>query len=100
MEIKTSIDGDKAFISLVGKLTVQTSPELSAEVDKLPASVRDISVDLSGIDYIASAGLRVLVACDKLAVKRSGRMHLLHPRQDVMEVFEMTGLSEVFSIEQ
>lgn len=100
MEITTSVDGSRAAIVVVGKLTVQTSPELSVAVDRLPASVCDLDIDLTGTSYIASAGLRVLVAADKLAVKRGGVMHLLHPCDEVMEVFEMTGLSEVFAIER
>ena len=55
---------------------------------------------LEGVDHLASAGLRVLVAADKLTVKRGGTMHIPHPRSDVMEVFEMTGLDQVFSIER
>ena len=100
MEIKTNVDGSKATIGLSGKLTVQTSPDLSVAVDRLPADVVDFDIDLAEVDYIASAGLRVLVATDKLAVKRGGRMRLLHPCDEVVEVFEMTGLSEVFVIER
>ena len=100
MEIKTTVEDGKASLVLEGKLTVQTSPELGAAVDGLPAEVCDIDVDLSGVSYVASAGIRVLVATDKLAVSRGGRMRLLHPRDEVMEVFEMTGLAEVFAIER
>ena len=100
MKIKTNVEGAAASIVLEGKLTVQTSPELSAAIDQLPVEVCDIDVDLAGVDYVASAGLRVLVACDKLAVRRGGRMHLLSPRDDVMDVLEMTGPSEVFAIER
>ncbi len=99
MEIKTSVDDNKATIEIAGKLTVNTSPDLSAAVEQLPENVCNIDVDLANVDYIASAGLRVLVAADKLAVKRGGRIRLLNPTSEVMEVFDMTGLSEVFSIE-
>ena len=100
MEIKTTVEGSRAALELEGKLTVQTSPELGAAVDGLPAEVCDIDVDIADVTYIASAGIRVLVATDKLAVSRGGRMRLLRPRDEVMEVFEMTGLAEVFSIER
>ena len=100
MEIKTSIDGSTATLELAGKLTVNTSPDLSAAIEELPVEVSDLVIDLAGVDYIASAGLRVLVAAEKLTVKRNGSMRLLHPCTEVMEVFEMTGLSEVFTIEQ
>lgn len=100
MNITSNVDGEKAIIVPVGKLTVQTSPNLSATVEQLPSGVRDIDIDLTGVDYVASAGLRVLVATDKLTVKRGGTMRLLHPCEDVMEVLEMTGLAEVFTIER
>ena len=100
MDIKTNVEGTKATLELSGKLTVNTSPELSSAVDRLPGDVRDIDIDLTDVDYVASAGLRVFVATDKLAVKRGGAMRLLHPCDEVMEVLEMTGLSEVFSIER
>ena len=100
MNIQSSIDGEKATIEPIGKLTVQTSPDLSAAVEQLPANICDIDVDLTNVDYIASAGLRVLVATEKLTVKRGGTMRLLHPCDSVMEVLEMTGLSEVFAIER
>lgn len=100
MQIKTNIDGSTATIQLAGKLTVQTSPELSAAVEGLPSTVCDIDMELAAVDCIASAGLRVLVAADKLAVKRGGRMRLVHPTDEVNEVFVMTGLSDVFAIER
>ena len=100
MQIGTSVEGSVATITLAGKLTVQTSPDLSAAVDQLPADVCDIDIDLAKVDYVASAGLRVLVSTDKLAVKRGGRMRLMNPCEEVMEVLVMTGLSEVFAIER
>lgn len=100
MDITTNVEGTKATIELSGKLTVQSTPDLSAAVEQLPQSVCDIDIDLNDMTYVASAGLRVLVAADKLAVARGGSMRLLKPRPDVMNVLEMTGLSEVFTIEQ
>ena len=70
MDVKTTVDGTKARIELTGKLTVQTSPDLTVVVEGLPAEVRDLDIDLTDVSYIASAGLRVLVTADKLAVKQ------------------------------
>lgn len=100
MEIKTSTEGSKATIELIGKLTVQSSPELSAVVEGLPNGICDIDMDIANMSYVASSGLRVLVASDKLVIKRGGCMRLLHPTAEVMEILEMTGLSEVFKIER
>ena len=98
MEITTTVSDNKALLVLEGKLTVQTSPELNEAFEKLPASVCDADFDIAEVSYIASAGLRVLVTIDKATVQRGGRMRILHPREEVWEVFEMTGLSEVFTI--
>ena len=100
MDITTSVEGSKATIKLNGKLTVQTSPKLDAEMTALPGDVCDIDIDVSDVSYIASAGLRVLVTAGKLAVNRGGLMRLLHPCDEVWDVLEMTGLAGVFAIER
>ena len=100
MEITTSLDGTKAIIAVEGKLSVATAPELEAAVHDLAESAVDFDIDLAGLEYISSAGLRVLVSTQKLAGNRGGSMRLLNPTDEVMEVFEMTGLSEVMTIER
>jgi anti-sigma B factor antagonist len=100
MNIATSVDGNKAHISIEGKLSVSTSPDLDREIFALPETVNEFVLDLSGLEYISSAGLRVLVSTQKLAAGRGGSMLLLHPRDEVSEVFDMTGLSDVFTIER
>ena len=95
MEIKTTIDGTAATFAIAGKLTVQTAPELEAAIDAIPEEACDLI-----IDYVSSAGLRVFVATDKLAVKRGGTFTLLHPCADVYDVLEMTGLVDIFTIER
>ncbi|MBQ3266978.1 MAG: STAS domain-containing protein [Atopobiaceae bacterium] len=100
MEIKTSIEGTKAIFGLEGKLTVQTAPELEAAIDAVSQEACDFAIDLAGVDYVSSAGLRVFVAADKLAMKRGGSLVLMHPREDVTEVLEMTGLADVLVIER
>ena len=100
MDITTTVDGSKALLVLAGKLTVQTSQELTAALDGLPGDICDIDIDLADVVYIASAGLRVLVGASKLADSRGGQMRLLSPCDEVYDVLEMTGLSEVFAIER
>lgn len=100
MDLKVNVEGAKATLELAGKLTVNTSPDLSRAIDDLPVTVCDIFIDIAEVNYVASAGLRVFVATEKLASKRGGAMHLLHPCNEVMEVLDMTGLAEVFTIER
>ncbi|MBE6480080.1 MAG: STAS domain-containing protein [Olsenella sp.] len=100
MDIKSAVDGTKATISLAGKLTVVTSPELEDAVRRIEesGSIVDYDIDLSELDYIASAGLRVLVGMQKVANSRGGTVRLLNPNEGVAEVFEMTGLVDIMTI--
>lgn len=100
MEIRTSIEESKATFGVTGKLTVQTAPDLEAAIDSIPQDVCDFIIDLSEVDYVSSAGLRVFVAADKMALRRGGSLVLRHPREDVTEVLEMTGLADVLVVER
>ncbi len=100
MQIRTNIDGHRATIYLTGRLTVQAAPDLSAALEGLDECVKDLVIDLTENEYIASAGLRVLVTADKMMSVRKGSLHLAHPNDEVMDILEMTGLSDVFAIER
>ena len=100
MQVKTNIDGQRATIYLAGKLTVQTAPDLSSTLEELDEGVDDLVIDLAKTEYIASAGLRVLVTADKMMSGRKGSVRLVQPNDEVVEIFEMTGLSDVFEIER
>ena len=99
MDLTTTIDGNKATIVISGKLSVATSPDLETAVREMPESVANFDMDLTALEYISSAGLRVLVSTEKLAQSRGGKMRLLHPNEEVTEIFDMTGLADVFTIE-
>lgn len=100
MQIKANNDGRKATIFLEGKLTVQIAPDLSSALEELGEGVNDLVIDLANTEYIASAGLRVLVMADKMMSGRKGSLRLVHPNDGVIEIFEMTGLSGAFEIER
>ena len=98
MEISTSVEGTKATFKVKGKLTVQTAPNLGSAIGQVPGDVCDFDIDLTDVTYVSSAGLRVIVAADHLTASRGGTLRLLNPGDGVMEVFDMTGLSEVLTI--
>jgi anti-sigma B factor antagonist len=98
MEINVTQDGNKATIVLNGKLSVATSPDLENAIQGLPETVNEFNIDLTDLEYISSAGLRVLVSTEKTAAQRGGKMVLLHPNEEVSEVFDMTGLIAVFTV--
>ena len=97
VDINTTIDGTKATLEVAGKITVQTAVPLKAAITELPDEVKDIDIDVSGVSYLSSAGLRVFVLAAKLAMSRGGAMRLLHPDQDILDTLAMTGLGNVLT---
>lgn len=98
MKIETTVDGSRAEVAPQDKVTVQTAPELEAAIAALGEGVSDIDIELAGVDYVSSAGLRVFVATSRLCMRRGGTFRLLHPTDDVYDVLEMTGLAEVLDV--
>ena len=99
MELNTTIEGAHATVAVDGKLTVAAAPALEAALKDLPAEVTNVTLDLSDLDYVASAGLRVIVSASKHYGNAGGSLRLLHPNEEVMEVFDATGLVDILEIE-
>ena len=99
-EIAGKKNAVKAIFNLDGRLNVQTAPELEAAISGAPDGVINYDIDLAKVPYVSSAGLRVFVAADKRAVSLGGIMRLLHPCDEVMDVFDMTGFADVLKIER
>lgn len=98
MEISKVLDGDKASILISGRLDTTTAPELEAVVLDVIGSVKDLTFDFKNLEYISSAGLRVLL----MAVKRidsNGSMVITNCNDEIMEIFEVTGFSDVLNIQ-
>ena len=100
MELSTTIDGTSATIALVGTLTVASTSDLEAAFAELPDNVTDITLDLADLEYVASAGLRVIVSQSKKAGQNGGSVRLTNPNDEVMEVFDVTGLVDILDIVQ
>ena len=100
MESNTTIDGTSATIALNGTLTVASAPILEAAFADLPEDAVDITLDLTDLDYVASAGLRVIVAHDKKARQNGGFVRIANANDEVMEVLDVTGLIDILEIVQ
>lgn len=100
MQLNTTITGTLATIAIEGKLTVATAPELETAFAALPEDIVDITLDMTELLYVASAGLRVIVSGNKRVMARGGTLRLLHPNEEVMEVLDVTGLVDILEIEQ
>jgi anti-sigma B factor antagonist len=99
MTINKKTDGTTLEIALEGRLDTMTSPELEAELNKSLSGVESLVFDFSKLDYISSAGLRVLLSAHKLMAKQQGSMKVVHVNEIVMEVFEVTGFADILTIE-
>lgn len=85
-------------LAIEGRLDTVTAPELEKAVNEETADVRELILDMKGLEYISSAGLRVLLAAQK-KMNKQGVMKLTDVCDAVMEVFEMTGFADILTIE-
>ncbi len=98
MTIKQTRNGDELLLELGGRLDTSTAPELHKVVTESTADVNKLVIDLADIGYVSSAGLRVLLVAHK-TMSQKGGMVVRHVVQDVMDVFAMTGFTEILDIE-
>jgi len=98
MEISKNIDGEKETIGVKGNLDTITSPELQREIESVDPAVKELVFDFAALDYISSAGLRVMLTTNKKMVAAGGRMEIRNVNPAVREVFDMTGFSDIFTI--
>lgn len=95
--VKTS-EGTKLTLALEGRLDTTTAPQLEAEVKGALAGVTELALDFSQLEYLSSAGLRVILAAQKIMNKR-GKMVVRHVNENILEVFEVTGFTDILTIE-
>ena len=91
--------GDALTIALEGRLDTTTSPQLDNEVDVSLEGVKDLTLDFSELTYISSAGLRVLLRAQRKMTGCQGTMRVTGVSDGIMEIFEITGFSEILTIE-
>ncbi len=98
MTITKNQDGAALVIALEGRLDTTTAPELEKELKDALPGVTGLTLDLEKLEYISSAGLRVLLAAQK-TMSRQGEMKLVNVNEIIMEIFEITGFSDILTIE-
>lgn len=99
MKIEISKNDVALTVTLEGRLDTITSPELEKELEANLNGVQEITFDFAGIEYISSAGLRVLLSAQKRMNAVGGSMKLCHVNETVMEVFDITGFADILTIE-
>ena len=98
MKIDMIKNGTELTVSLTGRLDTTTAPQLEAELKASLAGVTNLVWDMSKLAYLSSAGLRVLLSAQKMMSKQ-GSMKVVHVSELVMEVFEVTGFTDILTIE-
>lgn len=98
MKIEKTANGTALTLAISGRLDTATAPELEQEARASLADVTELTIDMTSLDYISSAGLRVLLAMQK-TMHTQGRMIVTGVNETVGEVFEITGFSDILTIQ-
>ncbi len=98
LNIQKTMENGTAIFALEGRLDTVTAPELEKELKDSIDGVSELELELSALDYISSAGLRVLLAAQKI-MNKQGKMKVSNVNATIMEIFEVTGFSDILAIE-
>ena len=98
MQINYNKEAEKLTVSPSGRLDTTTAPEFEKALGEILAGVSDLVLDMTDVEYVSSAGLRVILKVQKVMFNQ-GKMKLIGVNESVMEVFEITGFSNILKIE-
>ena len=101
MQIKTDTHADDRWLILIvsGTIDAETAPQLQSAAEQHLAEGRShLAIDLGDVNYVSSAGLRVLLLLLRAITKQSGQMSLINPHPNVREVLDISGLSQLFKL--
>lgn len=98
MDIQKTKNGASLTIAVAGRIDTTTAPELEAQIRQSLDGVEELYLDLAQVEYVSSAGLRVLLSLQKV-MNKQGRMVVQNVGSTVMEVFEVTGFCDFLTIE-
>ena len=98
MTIEIKKNSKETIIEIVGRLDTITAPALDKTINEDIGETKNLVLDVKGMEYISSAGLRVLLGAQK-KMQKIGTMKVIHVCEEVMDVFEMTGFADILVIE-
>ncbi len=98
MTIEKKINGENVTLEIAGRLDTQTAPQLEAELDGVLSGCKDLTMDMKALEYVSSAGLRVILKAQK-EMNTKGSMKLTNVNDSIMEVFDITGFIDILTIE-
>ena len=98
MQINYTKEAAKLTVTPEGRIDTLTAPELEKKLSEILTGVTELVLDMDKVEYVSSAGLRVILKVQKL-MHHQGKMKLVRVNESVMEVFEITGFSDILNIE-
>lgn len=98
MTIEKTLNGIELTINLIGRLDTTTAPQLEAELKQNISGVEKLVLNFAALEYLSSAGLRVLLAAQKV-MNKQGEMIIRNVNETIAEIFEVTGFSDILTIE-
>ena len=98
MTIDKKVEGTKTQLKIAGRLDTSTAPELETTIDACISGVEELIIDFEGLEYVSSAGLRVILKAQKI-MNKQGSMKIINVNDTIMEVFDITGFADVLTIE-
>ena len=98
MTIEKKINNDAVTLIVSGRLDTQTAPELENELDSILSGLKELTLDMTNLEYVSCAGLRVILKAQK-AMNEQGSMKLTGVNDSIMEVFDITGFLDILTIE-
>jgi anti-sigma B factor antagonist len=99
MNIQKNREADTLNIAIEGRLDTTTAPQLEEELKTSIEGVEELVFDLDKLEYVSSAGLRVLLSAQKI-MNKQGSMLIRNSNEEVMEIFEVTGFIDILNIEE
>ena len=99
MNITKKVEGEKLTVALEGRLDTLTAPELEESLSSALEGLKELVLDLSGLEYLSSAGLRVVLSTFKTVSAAEGKMTICNANEMVSKVFELTGFGNIVAIE-
>lgn len=98
MTINKNKNGTKLTFEIAGRVDTSTAPQLESAIKEEISGVKELVFDMDKVEYISSAGLRVLLSSQK-TMNNQGTMKLINVNDEIMEIFEVTGFTDILTIE-
>lgn len=98
IKIEQKMENNRMTVAIIGRVDTATAPELEKVIDRCDATVAEMIIDMEQVEYISSAGLRVILKAQKI-MSRQGQLKLRNVNDTIMEIFDITGFVDILTIE-